>query len=456
MPGSTIAPAPRVPLADLSVNSEPLSRSDDPLVRGPLLLASAGRGATDATFQIAAAVAGRLNVGVEIAAALEPYPATLFEAVAPYPRDLDSIQRDIIVRGIERRRAGVGAPAIGWPVTIYYGDPARVITTVARECDATMIIVGLGKHDPINRLPGGERALHVLRGASCPVLAVAPDAIALPTKAVVGMDFSPASVRAARAALQIIAENGRCILVHVQPIINLLPFYATSENSSESYETLLDKWRMKSARSTVALFTRLREELQPYAPRGVTIETRTTAGVVAQQLIEVAEETKAQVIAVGTHGPSVVERLFVGSVATEVLRHAHRTVLAAPAPTPAESARLTLRLQGTVQIVRPDDWAIVLERFSARNAGRRARLEVNDPELGAQVQQSGFALIGVTYDHHDRRVEVMFGDPLHRTCHLTHSVPRVDDVSVVAEPGGPERTLRILSGHAQTLVTFLD
>jgi hypothetical protein len=98
----------------------------------------------------------------------------------------------------------------------------------------------------------------------------------------------------------------------------------------------------------------------------------------------------------------------------------------------------------------------VLEKFSARNDGRRVKLEVDDPELGAQVQQAGFSLLGVTYDHHDKRIDVMLGDPQNRTRHLTRSIPGADDVSIAAGPGGPERTLRILSGRSQTLVTFLE
>ena len=457
MPNATTESPPRAPLADLSTNLEPLSRTYDPPVRGPILLASAGHGGTNATFFLASALAERFHVGVEVAGVLEPYPVLLFGEQPPmYPPDFETIQRDVIRRSIERRLDAIGPDAEHWPITIFYGDPARTISTVAREHDSTMIIVGLGKHDRLSRLPGGERALHVLRSADRPVLAVAPDAVALPKTAVVGMDFSAASVRAARAALMTIAEDGLLVLVHVRPLIDLLPLYATKEHSRESYETLLSNWRAKSDKETAALFARLREELRQYAPKGVTIETQTRSGVVLEQLLDVADETGAHLIAVGTHGPGAIERFFIGSVATEVLRHAGRSVLVSPAPEAAESARLSLRLQGTANVVKPEEWAIILEKFSARNDGRRVKLEVDDPDLGAQVQQSGFALLGVTYDHHDERVDVMLGDPLNHTRHLTRSIPRADDISIVAEPDGPERTLRILSGRSQTLVTFLD
>jgi len=457
MPNATIGSPPRSQLADLSTNLEPLSRSYDPPVRGAVLLASAGRGATNATYYLASALADRFHVGVEVAGVLEPYPVLLFGEQPPmYPPDFETIQRDVIKRSIERRLGAIGPDAEKWPVTIFYGDPARTVSTAAREHDSTIIVVGLGKHDRLNRLPGGERALHILRSADRPVLAVAPDAVALPKTAIVGMDFSAASVRAARAALMTIAEEGLLVLVHVRPLIDLLPLYATKEHSRESYETLLEDWRVKSDKETATLFARLREELRRYAPKGVTIETQTRSGAVLEQLLAVADETGAHLVAVGTHGPGAIERFFIGSVATEVLRHAQRSVLVAPAPDAAEAARLSLRLQGTANVVKPEEWAVVLEKFSARNDGRRVKLEVDDPELGAQVQQSGLALLGVTYDHHDKRVDVMLGDPQNHTRHLTRSIPRADDVSIVAVPDGPERTLRVLSGRSQTLVTFLD
>jgi nucleotide-binding universal stress UspA family protein len=444
-------------IADLSTGVDALSRSHDPPIRGPILLASAGRGATNASFYIAGALAKRAGVGVEVAGVLEPYPTLLFGENPPmYPPDFEVIQRNVIERSIERRLYALGPEAERWPITVYYGNPARLISNAARDRDATMIVVGLGKHGGLNRFPGGERALQILRSADRPVFAVAPGAIALPETAVVGMDFSAASVRAARAALLSLADGGLLVLVHVRPFVDLLPLYATSEHSRESYETLMRSYRMRSDRQTAAEFTRLRDELRPYVPDGVTIETQARSGTVAEELLTVANEVNAQLVAVGTHGPGAIERFFLGSVATEVLRHAARSVLVAPEPPAAEAARLALRIRGTAEIVDPLSWPAVLDKFSARNTGRTAKLEVDDPELGAQMQLSGFALLGVSYDQHDERVEIMFGDGAVKTPHLTRSIARVDEISIAAPDGGPERALRILSGRGQTLLTFLD
>jgi nucleotide-binding universal stress UspA family protein len=448
---------PSTPLADLSVNAQPLSRSDDPAIRGPVLLASEGRGKTDAPFRIAAAIAAHLGTDVEVAGVLEPYPVLLLgQEPVIYPPDFESIREDALKTAIARRLSAVGRSAERWPVSVFYGEPGSTIARVAHDKDATMIVVGLGQHGLVDRLSVGERALRVLRAADRPVLAVAPGAVALPQRVIVGMDFSPASVRAARAALLMLGHSGVLTLVHVRPAIDMQLLRATTEFTSRSYERLLELWHAKMDMQAATLFTRLRDELRPYARPGVTIQTQTKTGRVFEQLLAAADETTAHLIAVGTHGPGLVERFFVGSVATDVLRHAGRSVLVAPAPNAAECARIELRLQGTAEFSRADDWGLVLERFSVRNDGRRVRLEVEDPAIGAQVQQEGLALLGVVYDQHDKRIDIMMGDPRNRVRHLTHSISAVEDVGILAAADGPERALRILSGRSQTLITFLD
>jgi nucleotide-binding universal stress UspA family protein len=176
-----------VSFADRATGTDPLSRSYDPPIRGPILLASAGRGATNASFYIAGALAKRAGVGVEVVGVLEPYPTLLFGENPPmYPPDFETIQRDVIHRSIGRRLYALGPEAERWPITVLYGNPARMISKAARDRDATMIVAGLGKHGGFDRIPGGERALQILRSADRPVFAVAPGTISLPKTAVLG------------------------------------------------------------------------------------------------------------------------------------------------------------------------------------------------------------------------------------------------------------------------------
>jgi nucleotide-binding universal stress UspA family protein len=59
----------------------------------------------------------------------------------------------------------------------------------------------------------------------------------------------------------------------------------------------------------------------------VQIEHRFETGNAAAEVLRTAEQTNADLIIMGTHGRSGVERVFLGSVAENVLRKAQCPVL---------------------------------------------------------------------------------------------------------------------------------
>jgi len=451
-------PTPPAGPMSLGTDAPPaaLARSYDPPLRGPILLASDGRGATDATFAAARFVAERLGTAVEVVAVLEPLPVYLMAPEVPVvPPEFERERHAALEETLRARLAAAGVDR--WPVRFRFGEAASTIVETARERDSTLIVVGLGRHLVRDRILGGEHALRVVRAADRPVLAVGPEFRSIVRTAVVGVDFSPASVRAARAALLMLPENGRLVLVHVHPPLDL-PLAAETGGAigRGELEQITARWAGEAEVAAGGRFALLRDELRQYTPPGATIETRVREGPVVETVLAVADEVGADLVAAGTHGPGLVERFFVGSVATDLLRAAGRTVLIAPQPNPAEAARLRLRLDGTAELTRRGDWAAALDAFSKRNAGRRARLEVDDPDIGAQVQETGFALLGAAYDRHDRSIELMLGDAKDCTHHLTRTIRRADDVAFYAGPDGRERALRVEHGRGQTLLTFAD
>ena len=106
-----------------------------------------------------------------------------------------------------------------------------------------------------------------------------------------------------------------------------------------------------------------------------------------------------------------------------------------------------------ISSVRQAEWTEVLETFSDRNAGRRTRLEIDDPAMGAQTQEHGFQLLGVTHDAKDERIQIMlgvFGDST--APHLTHTVGDIVRVDVLTDETGRDTVLRISQRDAQTLL----
>ncbi len=450
---ATGAPGP-----DQGPNPAPPAHGHDAPVRGPVLLATDGRSdESAASFRAAAAVAGRLGTSVEVLGVLDALPGYMTPSeVLAFSPELEMTRLAALQAAIDRQLETLGAGGARWPVTIEHGEPARTIVAHARDRDSTMIVVGAGRHELRDRVFGGEHALRVVRGTNRPVLAVRSDFRELPAVAVAGVDASPASARAARAALMLLPAGGRLVLVNVRPDTGLPVGTPAAVGGDADAAAPSSRWLQAAQAATGRLFEQLRDELRPWVPPGVTVETRAVAGSVLRSLVAVADEVGAGLLAVGTHGPGVLERLFVGSVATDALREAGRTVIVAPAPDAIESARLELRLRGATEVTEAGAWEPALAAFTKRNLGRRVRVEIDDAELGVRLQDTGFALLGATYDRHDRTVELMVGDPVRRTTHLTRSIPRADDLAFYAGDDGRDRALRVGSGRGQTILTFLD
>jgi hypothetical protein len=108
-----------------------------------------------------------------------------------------------------------------------------------------------------------------------------------------------------------------------------------------------------------------------------------------------------------------------------------------------------------MQTLERTGWARILDEFTRRNAGRPTCLEVDDPEMGAQVQQTDYRLFGAAYDPRDRCVEVMTGDFGTTEGHMTHTIRHVTDVWVLTMPGGRDEALCIAHGRGQTLLHLI-
>ena len=71
---------------------------------------------------------------------------------------------------------------------------------------------------------------------------------------------------------------------------------------------------------------------EPLKKRGITMRTMVSTGNAADEIIEAAKDTKADLIAMSTHGRSGLRRLAFGSVTDKVLHRSHVPVLMVRAP----------------------------------------------------------------------------------------------------------------------------
>lgn len=320
MPTSQMAPSPAA------------ERKPSPHAHaGPLLVATAGRGAAE-VLHAARFLAGRLGARPIVIAVHEPTIAYLPEVgMAPLLPELDQEQRALLREDVSNALEGAGGDAPGWRLEVVTGPPARTIARIAGEVDACMVVMGIGRHAPLDRVFGAETTLQAIRLADRPVLAVAPGADVPPRRVAVAVDFSPPSIKAAEEALALIAEGGTLSLVHVRPVGSWRP-------------QLDEQSRRRFDRRVSDLFSRLRGMLSP-SP-SVTIEQVVLDGNPAAELVAFAKRGAADLIASGSSGLGFVDRLIMGSVATQILRRSTTSVLVVPRPSPAEVERLERRFGG--------------------------------------------------------------------------------------------------------------
>lgn len=397
--------------------------------------------ATDGLAQSAGAVA----VGYLLARA--PEAAWVVSVLRPMPRipssgaalttDIDRTRRADLLHDAQAQLRRLTGEPIG--VEVDDGDPATTIARVAHTASASLIVCGLGRHNIVDRILGDETALRVVRLADVPVLAVPASADRAPSSIVVACDFSETSLRAARAAVAFAAPSATIYLVHVAP------------RDHTRYEW--DGWGKAYREDSLDALNKMKHQLQP-EPKTI-IQSIMLQGDVADELLRFANNVHADLIATGSHGHGFVTRLLIGSVATRILRAATCSVLTVPHAAALTNVR-TMALPPVGRTVPRDDWSPALTAFTRRNAGRRALLEVDDAEIGAQAQEFDYPLRGAVFDHNDQRITLMFGgDDFGGGHHLTRGIANPTSVDVLTEQGGRDIALRIGHGSGQTLLTFV-
>jgi nucleotide-binding universal stress UspA family protein len=412
---------------------EPRSTRSKARVLGPLMVATDGTVRSDAAMRAARKIAAVTGQRALVLTVHVPLPVMGPETGIAVGPKVESERRTAQLLQVlsQMERVGVTEP---WPVKVTTGHPAATIARLAKTIDASMIILGLGGHGLIDRIFGDEVALQALRIGSVPILAVADDLEDLPSHALAAIDFSASSVRALELGGRLMHQGGMVTLANV----------VTSDDPVTV--NALDRGHV---REISAALNRVAANI-PFAD-GVVCDTRVLAGDPAEELLRLAQKRNADLIITGSHGHNFLSRLMLGSVSTRLLRKSGRSILVVP---PCDAPAVTDELSQRHERFAFFEWAERLEEFSRRNLWRRARLEVIDPEIGAQVAEESVPFMGASIDPSDGRVHLMFGARDGGKQHITHRIEGVTAIQVLPDRGGGTAFLRIGHGRGQTLLTL--
>ncbi len=295
-----------------------------------ILVATDGTDAALGALHLAGALSERHGGAVEVVTVVPPFPVTrspIGELVGMSRRELEHAAVEATREQVRDQLAGLGPGFAAWPLAVEVGPPAPTIARVAHTTRASLIVLGLGRHALADRIFGTETALRVMRLAHVPVLAVPADSRELPRTAVVAIDFTDFSRDAAQMAVRLAAPNARIHLAHV--------LWSPAPDTRWVPGTEWVEWYHTSVGQQLEALV---VELEGAAE--VRFQTHLLQGDPASELRRLVGETKAELIAAGSHGTGFFGRIVMGSVSNRLVRAATCAVLIAPPRTvPAELER---------------------------------------------------------------------------------------------------------------------
>ncbi|HVL47133.1 MAG TPA: universal stress protein [Candidatus Thermoplasmatota archaeon] len=219
----------------------------------------------------------------------------------------------------------------GATTRVLSGSVARAVTRESDAIEADLVALGAGTKSPVARFILGSSAKAILRSVHADVLIVRADEAAASRaepfeRILVATDFSPASAAAARRAAELADATGASIAVThaLDPAVWASIIQAPDVLAVSDTTDVMDRARLE--RALRAALTKFNDE-----HLGGRAEEILASGPAAKAVAKEAEDRGVDLVVVGTHGPGIVERALLGSVAEGIAVKAPCSVLVARA-----------------------------------------------------------------------------------------------------------------------------
>ncbi len=282
-----------------------------------LLLATDGSRFSEGAIREAIRLAKKCSSSLSVLSVIETNPE--YEAIAP---QLLERSEKAAREHLESVKAQAKKEGVECSTSILEGeDSFHYITDEAAKNKSTMIIMGRRGRTGLKRLAMGSTAARVIGHAPCSVLVVPSAAVVEFKSIVVATDGSPYSTAAASEAIGIAKKNGsKLTVLSVVPAELATP---TDVDFAATQRELLAEKEMQAAEKNA------RAVKDVAVKEGVAVQAFVMTGKPADAIIETAKEKNADLIIVGSHGRTGIERLLMGSVAERVIVMASCAVLVA-------------------------------------------------------------------------------------------------------------------------------
>lgn len=292
-----------------------------------ILLAIDGSSCSDRATQLVASLPLPPESAVRVVAVLQPFADALalsYAAAGDASANMESEEeRDArhLREAIGRAEVALKRDDLAVDGFLVRGRPASSIVDEAAGMNADLVVVGSRGHGTIATMVLGSTAAEVADHAPCPVLVARAETLG----PVAFADDGSTSARHAehvltdwpiwtgcRVSVATVAEVAVPVAAGFTP--------GLYDQVLESYTSSADEARRETAEESQTAAGRL-------AAAGLDTEPVTLEGDAASELLKFAEDRKVATIVMGTRGHTGLARLILGSVARNVLLHAHCSVL---------------------------------------------------------------------------------------------------------------------------------
>jgi nucleotide-binding universal stress UspA family protein len=272
-----------------------------------LLLASDGsefsEGAVREAIKLAKTCASRLTV----ISVIDYNPE--FEVLAP---QVVENKKKLYRQYLDRIEARAKEAGIECETLILEGEDAyRTITDEAARNQSTMIIMGRRGRTGLKRLVIGNVTARVIGHSPCNVLVVPKDATLDFKSIVVATDGSKYSTDAVAEAITIAKRDGSALTVIAAVPSELLT--PTDIDFTMNQQRLIAEQEMNEAEKNA------KEAKESAQKEGVDVKAFVLSGRPYDAIIQTAQEMKADLIVLGSHGRTGIEKFLMGSVAERVI-----------------------------------------------------------------------------------------------------------------------------------------
>lgn len=284
-----------------------------PFVRKRLLCASDMTPRSDRAVKRAAILAKQMNADVLFVHVVsDQQPERVMQLKANRARVRLMVQAE---------RAMAHAPESA-RVEIHLGKPLKVISEIAKQCSADMIVLAA----PIARRYEkfmGTTAERILRSVSCPVLFVSSEPIAEYTQVAVATDLSKTSVRAAQAVARMgILDGAYSWFVHAfDPPLNGMT--ADESTAAKQLETYKRQW-------SALVHAQLIPELEDVGFDLSRVSVSAEPARPLDAIEHIVEKVHPELLVIGTSRWFMLKRMLLSSVAHQVLSRVSCDILAVP------------------------------------------------------------------------------------------------------------------------------